>query len=183
MTDLQGAQRPEGKAPSNEVTDIPVQPTTIRSNTPDFFRNNKRIQPLHVCPGKNRLEVASKARAEDILALVGTRSGMRKVYVVVARYPEGHKGSNGERMGAQVVSQVQTDILKVAMVLPVVNRKLMRLRTVVLGKHKRNTHIQGQLVSNYVIDILEPNKCRDITVVDSLPIGKEMVLDKIVLQG
>jgi hypothetical protein len=83
-------------------------------------------------------------------------------------------------MGAQVVSQVQTDILKVAMVLPVVNRKLMRLRTVVLGKHKRNTHIQGQLVSNSVVDILERNKCTDVTDVESLATGTEVVLHEII---
>ena len=47
----------------------------------------------------------------------------------------------------------------------------MRLRTVVLGKHKWNTHIQGQLVGNSVVDILKRNKCTDVTDVDSLAIG------------
>ena len=54
VTDLQVAQPPEGKAPSSEVTDLPVQPTTIGSNTPDFLPEQQTRTALARMPGKEQ---------------------------------------------------------------------------------------------------------------------------------
>jgi hypothetical protein len=95
---------------------------------------------------------------------------MRKIYVVAARHTERKEGSNREWTRSQVVSHVDTDILDVSVVVAIVNWQLMGFRPVVLGKHKRDTDIQCQLVRDSEIDVFGENKRANVANVQPLTI-------------
>src|SRR3989442_15524026 len=120
MTYLQAAHCPDGESPAHEVAEIPIYPAAIRSYARDLFRNEKRIQALYIGARKNRLKPTAKARTEDVLPLIGTHSGMREIYVVVAWHSQGYKRSDRERTRAQVVPHVYSHVLKVAVIVPTV---------------------------------------------------------------
>src|SRR5438128_963817 len=183
MTYLQAAHCPDGESPAHEVAEIPIYPAAICSYAHDRFRNEKRIQALYIGARKNRLKPTAKARAEDVLPLIGTRSGMREIYVVVAWHSQGYKRRDRERTGAQVVPQVYSHVLKVAVIVPIVNRQLVGSRSVVLGKHKRDTDIHRQLVRDSEINVLDENEGADVADIQPCTTRAKMVLDKVVLQG
>src|SRR3989442_15000040 len=183
MTYLQAAHCPDGESPAHEVAEIPIYPAAIRSYARDLFRNEKRIQALYIGARENRIKPTAKARSEDVLPLIGTRSGMREIYVVVAWHSQGYKRSDRERTRAQVVPHVYSHVLKVDVIVPTVNWQLMGSRSVVLGKHKWDTDIHRQLVRDSEINVLDENEGADVADLQPFTTRAKMVLDKVVLQG
>src|ERR1051326_912022 len=106
-----------GKAPAEQISHLEFAVAPFRRHVGNFLDHSKGISALYKCMAYPGTQLASNVYPYPILALIGADGAMPQCGVVAARNTRHEKRRDHDVLPAHVVANVESKVLKAAMVI------------------------------------------------------------------